>query len=120
MKKLSLLFLFYSLFMTIIHAQQLSDINGKYTFVYNESFHNIIFYPSNKTYQELDVKENIVGEGSFTFKDGFYSVSPTSIKKNATIDIPLKFKIIEVIEKKLKIEVFFPDRKSQVYNLIKK
>lgn len=95
------------------------DISGDFGYKYNESYHGVTFSEKDKTFIEYDKNKNIVSKGIIEIKDDFYILTPKEIITSATINVPVRFKVKEIQPKKIVVEVYYNDKKSQILNLVK-
>lgn len=120
MKKLLLLLFIVS--GTYIKAQSnlsVNNLDGKYGFIYNEQQHMVHFISSNNTFIEYDENGNQLTDGEFIKKGDTYFLTPIVKSNNSEIDIPVNFKVIKSLPKKL-IVVFNSDQvESKTLNLYK-
>src|SRR5690606_19207002 len=95
------------------------DISGDFGYKYNESYHGVTFSEKDKTFVEYDKNKNIVSKGIMELTDGFYILTPKEVNTIATINVPVRFKVKEVLPKKIVVEIYYTDKKSQILNLVK-
>ncbi len=95
------------------------DISGDFGYKYNESYHGVTFSEKDKTFVEYDKNKNIVSKGIMEIIDGFYVLTPKEVNTLATINVPVRFMVKEVQPKKIVVEVYYTDKKSQILNLVK-
>lgn len=120
MKKLLLLLLIVS--GTYINAQTnsvKSNLNGKYGFIYNEQKHMVHFIASNNTFIEYDEAGNQLTDGEFVKQGDRYYLTPIVKSNNSEIDIPVNFKIIKFLPKKLVVDFNSKEVESKSLNLYK-
>lgn len=120
MKKLLLLLLIIS--GTFIQAQTNSvkiNLDGKYGFIYNEKEHIVHFIASSNTFIEYDKEGNQLTDGEFLKKGETYYLTPIVKSNKSEINLPINFKIIESLPKKL-VVVFNSEKiESKSLNLYK-
>jgi hypothetical protein len=120
MKKLVILLLILSAgLVSRAQINSIKNITGNYGYKYNESYHGVTFSEEQNTFVEYDKDKNVVSKGSFEQKDDFYILTPKETNNTATINVPVKFKVREILPKKLVVEIYFSDKKTQILNLVK-
>lgn len=105
---------------TYIKAQSsTATLNGKYGFKYNEKKHMVQFIASSNTFIEYDEKGNQITDGEFVKKDDTYYLTPI-VKSNASeISLPVNFRILESLPKKLVVVFNSKEVDSKSLNLYK-
>jgi hypothetical protein len=120
MKKLLLLLFIIS--GTFIKAQSnlnVNNLDGKYGFIYNEQKHMVHFISSNNTFIEYDEKGNQLTDGEFIKKDDTYYLTPIVRTNKSEIKLPINFKVIKSLPKKLIIVFNSKEVESKTINLFK-
>ncbi|MCB0409163.1 MAG: hypothetical protein KDD29_03030 [Flavobacteriales bacterium] len=121
MKKLFFIF-FIICAATNISAQtssSLSNLNGKYGFIYNDNKRLVEFITSSNTFIEYDENGNQLTDGTFTKKGDVFILTPI-VKTNASqISIPVNFKIVENLPKKIVVVFNSSEVDNKKLNLYK-
>jgi hypothetical protein len=120
MKKL--LFLFLIISGTLIQAQTNSvkiNLDGKYGFIYNDQEHIVHFIASSNTFIEYDKEGHQLTDGEFIKKNDIYYLTPIVKSNKSEIKLPINFKVMKSLPKKL-IVVFNSEQvESKTLNLYK-
>lgn len=80
------------------------QLNGKFSFTYNQNEYFVVLSPSSGVYQELDSQENVIGYGAFNHAD-ICTVTPESTAPNGIMNRVMQFKVISKTQTSITIEV---------------
>jgi len=119
MKRLLLLFLIV-ISGSYINAQSLKvSLEGKYGFIYNDQKHMVHFIPASNTFIEYDEKGNQLTDGSFIKQDDSFILTPIVKSNSSLISIPVNFKVLEELPKKIRVNFSSSEVTNRELNLYK-
>lgn len=80
------------------------QLNGKFSFTYNQNEYFVQLSPASGVYQELDSQNNIIGHGAFNRAD-ICTVTPEVAAPNGIMSRVMHFKVVNKTQSTITIEV---------------
>ena len=94
------------------------QLDGKFSFTFQQNEYYVLLSQSNGTYEELDSQGTVIGHGAFNHAD-ISTITPETTDPNGIISTDMRFKVLSKTETSITIEVTAKNGDTGVFELHK-